>query len=87
MAETVAFSSPADEKLALELVAKRTKALKTRIAELEQALNNFLQLYPNISQLLNGWHADGTAWTEWDESVRRELTAVGEAARKVMEPR
>lgn len=27
----------------------------------------------SCAQLLDGWHADGTAWTEWDESVRKEL--------------
>jgi hypothetical protein len=26
----------------------------------------------NITQLLDGWHADGTAWSTWDESVRKE---------------
>jgi hypothetical protein len=29
----------------------------------------------NVSQLLDGWHADGTAWSEWDESVRSEVRA------------
>lgn len=26
-----------------------------------------------VAQLLDGWHQDGTAWTEYDESVRREV--------------
>ena len=33
-------------------------------------------LAPRLSQLLDGWHQDGTAWGEWDESVRRELGEV-----------
>lgn len=28
----------------------------------------------DIAQILDGWHADGTAWSEWDESVRRRLS-------------
>src|SRR5688572_327429 len=27
------------------------------------------QLLCDVSQLLAGWHADGTVWSEWDESV------------------
>jgi hypothetical protein len=26
-----------------------------------------------VSQLLHGWHQDGTSWSEWDESVYREV--------------
>lgn len=32
----------------------------------------------NVSQLLSGWHADGTAWSEWDESVRQEVVKLQE---------
>ena len=31
------------------------------------------QLLIDIAQLLDGWHQDGTAWSEWDESVRRRV--------------
>jgi hypothetical protein len=31
-------------------------------------------LLPCIAQLLDGWHADGTAWSEWDESVRQRVS-------------
>ncbi len=27
----------------------------------------------DIAQIFDGWHADGTAWSEWDESVRKRL--------------
>lgn len=26
-----------------------------------------------VAQLLDGWHQDGTAWTEYDRSVRSEV--------------
>jgi len=29
-----------------------------------------------VVQLLDGWHADGTAWSECDESVRQEVVAL-----------
>ena len=28
----------------------------------------------NICQILDGWHNDGTAWSEWDEQVRKEVS-------------
>lgn len=28
----------------------------------------------DVAQLLDGWHNDGTAWTEWDESVRQRVS-------------
>jgi hypothetical protein len=28
----------------------------------------------DVAQLLDGWHADGTAWSEWDESVRQKVS-------------
>jgi hypothetical protein len=27
----------------------------------------------HVHQLLTGWHQDGTAWTEWDEDVRKRV--------------
>ena len=29
-----------------------------------------------VAQLLDGWHNDGTAWSEWDESVRNDVSRV-----------
>lgn len=37
-------------------------------------LHEILNLTPDIAQLMDGWHQDGTAWTEWDESVRSRLS-------------
>jgi hypothetical protein len=31
------------------------------------------QLLCDVAQLLDGWHNDGTAWSEWDESVRKRV--------------
>jgi len=31
---------------------------------------------PMVTQVLDGWHQDGTVWTEWDESVRISLGAL-----------
>lgn len=33
-------------------------------------LNATADVLVDVNQLLEGWHADGTAWSEWDESVR-----------------
>jgi hypothetical protein len=27
----------------------------------------------DVAQILDGWHADGTVWSEWDESVRERV--------------
>lgn len=37
----------------------------------------------DVAQLLDGWHNDGTAWTEWDESVRRRVSEM----QRRLEPR
>lgn len=31
------------------------------------------RLLCDVGQLLDGWHNDGTAWSEWDESVRKRV--------------
>lgn len=33
-----------------------------------------------VAQVFDGWHNDGTAWSEWDESVRKR---VGELQQKL----
>ena len=50
-------------------------------------IKKFLQFAPNCSQLLDGWHQDGTAWTEWDESVRKELTELHKEALALDHPK
>ncbi len=36
--------------------------------------DGLIGLLCDVAQLLDGWHNDGTAWTEWDESVRRRVS-------------
>lgn len=31
-------------------------------------------LLVDVAQILDGWHQDGTAWSEWDESVRKRIS-------------
>jgi hypothetical protein len=43
--------------------------------EMEQAeLSEFIETITNACQVFDGWHNDGTAWSEWDESVRQKLS-------------
>jgi hypothetical protein len=35
-----------------------------------------IHLLTDVAQVFDGWHSDGTAWTEWDESVRKSVSAV-----------
>jgi hypothetical protein len=38
--------------------------------------DEMLDVLVDVSQLFDGWHQDGTAWSEWDESVRKRLAAL-----------
>jgi hypothetical protein len=35
-----------------------------------------------VAQLLDGWHNDGTAWSAWDESVRKRVSAMQKTLEK-----
>jgi hypothetical protein len=53
--------------------------LSVTLGELTDAANAasmVADLAPDLAQLLDGWHNDGTAWSEWDESVRKRLSEV-----------
>jgi hypothetical protein len=30
-------------------------------------------LLVDIAQIFDGWHADGTHWSDWDKSVRKRI--------------
>lgn len=30
----------------------------------------------NVSSIFDGWHSDGTAWSEWDETVRAQIASM-----------
>lgn len=53
---------------------ERAERAESSNAALREALSKFQYFAPRCSQLLDGWHQDGTAWSEWDESVRKELS-------------
>lgn len=52
--------------------------LFTRVEVAKDLLRDFNSLAPDLAQLLQGWHADGTAWSEWDETVYQRLLALQE---------
>lgn len=53
-----------------------------RYRDLAEKLNNTL---PRIAQVFDGWHNDGTAWSDWDESVRKEVSELVAMAREILE--
>lgn len=42
----------------------------------ENVANELVGVLCDVAQVFDGWHADGTAWTEWDESVRRRVSSL-----------
>jgi len=68
-----------DEERIRELMASDRSA-RDDVMRYQIFIGHFLDWYPRVAQLLDGWHQDGTAWTEWDESVRNELRDLGIAA-------
>jgi hypothetical protein len=40
----------------------------------DKQLANLKSLLCDVAQVFDGWHID-TAWTEWDQSVRRRVSA------------
>lgn len=46
------------------------------LVDMANAASMTMELAPDIAQLLDGWHQDGTAWSTWDESVRKRLSKV-----------
>lgn len=53
--------------------------VRPRKVKEEKAEVDVEQWLCNVGQLMDGWHADGTAWSEWDESLRAQLPAVRRA--------
>ena len=39
-------------------------------------VSEWLSLAPDLAQLLQGWHSDGTAWSAWDQSVYEHLLEI-----------
>lgn len=51
-----------------------TRCDERGLAETVERIKEMQDLGPELCQLLDGWHADGTAWSEWDESIRQRLS-------------
>jgi hypothetical protein len=64
----------------IERLKVRLREAKDDVKCYQIFISHFFAWYPRIAQLLDGWHQDGTAWTEWDTSVRNELRDLGMAA-------
>jgi hypothetical protein len=47
-----------------------------------QLISDLKVLLVDVAQIFDGWHADGTPWSEWDESVRRRVTDLLESIDK-----
>lgn len=63
-------------------VAAETKAKgHDQLLAVVQALPGVLC---DVCQLLDGWHNDGTAWTVWDEGVRRRASELMRFAENAM---
>lgn len=57
--------------------------MKTDLAR--AVLTEIIVWFPDCAQLLDGWHADGTAWTEWDEQIRTRLADLYRKAAAVLD--
>ena len=61
-----------------EIDTLRTKltAAEQRVASLEAALDSAARNYCDLAQLLRGWHADGTTWSQWDQQVFEQMLRI-----------
>lgn len=57
-----------------QLREERT-ALRHKLESLRAELDDVLC---DVSQVLDGWHQDGTAWSKWDEQVRQKVRELHE---------
>jgi hypothetical protein len=69
-----AWDSHAEEVVRVEQAEERIADLEAALQPLVAAVEFADRLMPDIAQLLDGWHQDGTDWSEWDESVRERLS-------------
>lgn len=67
----LACANVIDHDCGAELNAVRIKPVLASFAAL---MDESLNVLTDVSQLLDGWHSDGTAWSEWDESVRGRVS-------------
>lgn len=63
------------ERLASPRVSAPAQDAGNSSAEVELARQAALRaLLVDVAQIFDGWHQDGTAWTEHDESVRKRVS-------------
>jgi hypothetical protein len=59
-----------------ESAERELEASREEMKGLREELEKMISPCTNACQVFDGWHQDGTAWSEWDESVRKELSGV-----------
>ena len=57
-------------------IMRELAAARSEIVALRALIEEFNNFACDCHQLLVGWHADGTAWSEWDQSVLDKLVAL-----------
>lgn len=66
---------------AREYIEASIRAAWLRAAEVaEQREAQIVNVLTNVCQLLDGWHADGTVWSEWDGAVRLQVSSLLKSA-------
>jgi hypothetical protein len=53
------------------LLLRVPKTVTPTLAQPHDFILRLRNVLCNVSQIFDGWHNDGTAWSEWDESIRR----------------
>jgi len=61
------------------------QAAKEMLGPMHVALSNWHSFGPDLAQLLDGWHNDGTVWSEHDESIRKKLALLQATTQKEIE--
>lgn len=55
---------------ALKCAAREIVEVNHEKEELSAKLEEWKKVAVDVLQILDGWHSDGTCWSQWDESVR-----------------
>ena len=57
----------------LKFNVRENVRLIRQIGDYAMLQEEILNTLSNVHQVLTGWHSDGTHWTEFDESVRKDV--------------
>lgn len=55
---------------------QQIERLEAECAAMREKFSLLDTLFCDVSQLLAGWHADGTSWSDWDETVRDSVSRI-----------